>query len=147
MRRCIRKYLWPICIMWFFFETQRNLETMISWWEICSPSWIRKNIDWHLLTRWQVFFYLCWWHLVEMLFVQQLQFYIKPPLFLQFKSLSYVVGEYWWSVDAAAAAVCVCVCVSVSVSVSVCVCLSVSVCVCVCLCLWLFISFYCKGFF
>ena len=45
-----------------------------------------------------------------MLFVQQLQFYIKPPLFLQFKSLSYVVGEYWWSVDAAAAAVCVCVC-------------------------------------
>ena len=80
---------------------------------------ISTDIFW---TRWQVFFYLCWWHLVEMLFVQQLQCYIKPPL-LQFKRLSYVVGEYWWSVDAAA------------------------VCVCVCVCVCLFISFYCKGFF
>ena len=25
-------------------------------------------------------FYLCWWHLVEVLFLQQLQLYIKPPL-------------------------------------------------------------------
>ena len=63
-----------------------------------------------------------------MLFVQQLQFYIKPPLFLQFKSLSYVVGEYWWSVDAAAAAVCVCVCLCL--------------CLCLCLCVSVFVIVY-----
>ena len=46
--RLMTKFLNYFCYV-AAFETHKNMETMISWWEICSPICIKYNIDWNFL--------------------------------------------------------------------------------------------------
>ena len=94
----------------FVFEIHRNLKTMISWWEVCTPIWIRYKINWHfvkLVKSASQFFYVLTifsvndFPVAATTFDEPYDAWIKPRLFSRFRKVAYRVAKYWWSVNVA----------------------------------------------